>query len=95
MEISWWRDLVIIIWGAVGTVILVIITIIVWLLYKRVNRLVDSADSIIARTSDLIDFAEEEVLQPAAQFESFIQGIIRGARFISDLFRKKEDKKSE
>ena len=95
MEISWWRDLVIIIWGVAGTVILVIITIIVWLLYKRVNRLVDSADSIIARANDLIDYAEEEVLQPAAQFGSVIQGIVHAASFISKLFRKKEDKKDE
>jgi hypothetical protein len=95
MEISWWRDLVIVIWGIVATIVLIIITILACFLYKRLNRLMDEADIIAARTNDLIDYAEEEVIQPVAQFGGLIQGVIQGVGFISDLFKKKEDKKDE
>jgi hypothetical protein len=95
MEISWWRDLVIVIWGLVATVAVTIITVVACILYKRVVRVLDSADSIAVRTNDLIDYAEEEVLKPAVQFGTLIQGVIQGAGLIADLFKKKEGKKDE
>jgi len=95
MEISWWRDMVIVIWGLVGTIVLIIITVVAFLLYKRINKFLDSADTIAARTNDLIDYAEEEVLQPLVKFGTVIQGIIQGAVFIADLFKKKEGKRDE
>lgn len=95
MDISWWRDFVIVIWGLVATIVLVIITVVAILLYKRILRTMDSIDTVAARTSDLIDYAEEEVIQPVAQIGGMIRSIIQGASFISSLFKKKEDKSNE
>ena len=95
MEISWWRDLAIIIWGLIATVAAIIITVITIILYKRMNKLLDSADSIAVRTNDLIDYAEEEVIHPAMQFGTLIQGVLQGVNLFSDLFKKKEAKKDE
>lgn len=95
MEISWWRDLVIVIWGLVATVAVIIIAVVACILYKRIVKLLDSANSIAIRANDLIDYAEEEVLKPAVQFGTLIQGVIQGVGLITDLFKKKEDKKDE
>ena len=95
MEITWWRDLVIVIWGLVATIVLIIITVVAVRLYKRILRTMDSIDMVAARTSDLIDYAEEEVIQPVANFGGLIQGVIQGVSFFSELFKKKEGKEDE
>lgn len=95
MEMSWWRDLVIVIWGVVAMIAVLLISVIVIILYRRANKLLDSANSIADRTNDLIDYAEEEVLKPAVQFGGMLQGIIQGAGLIVDMFKKKEGKKDE
>lgn len=95
MDLAWWRDLVIVILGLVGTVALVSITIVAILLYKRILKTMDSFDMVAARTSDLIDYAEEEVIQPVAQVGGLIQGVIKGVGFVSKLFSKKEAKSDE
>ncbi len=95
MDLAWWRDLVIVIFGLVGTIALVITMIVAILLYKRILKALDSVDMVAARTSDLIDYAEEEVIQPVAQVGGLIQGVIKGIGFVSKLFNKKEAKSDE
>jgi hypothetical protein len=92
MEISWWRDLVIVIWGMVATIAVVIITIIALLFYKKVSTLIDSADYAVARASSIIDYAEQEVLKPVIQLGSILQGVVQGVGFFSNMFKKKEEK---
>jgi hypothetical protein len=92
MEISWWRDLVIVIWGLVATVAVVIMTIIAYLFYKKVSTLLDSADYAVAKASDILDYAEQEVLQPVIQLGTILQGVVQGVSFFSNIFRKKEGK---
>jgi hypothetical protein len=92
MEISWLRDLVIVIWGLVATVAVVIITVIAYLFYKKVSVLLDSADYAVARASDILDYAQQEVLQPVIQLGTILQGVVQGVGFFSSIFKKKEKK---
>jgi hypothetical protein len=92
MDIAWWRDLIIVIWGIVATIAVAVIAIIAFLFYKKLSTLIDSADYVVARAGDIIDYADEEVLRPVIQFGTVLQGIIQGAGFISNIWRKKEHK---
>ncbi len=92
MEISWLRDLTIVIWGMVATISVVIITIVALLFYKKVSTLLDSADYAVARASDIIDYAEQEVLKPVIQLGTILQGVVQGVGFFSNLVKKKEGK---
>jgi hypothetical protein len=92
MEISWLRDLVIVIWGLVATVAMVVITIIAYLFYKKLSMLLDSADYAVAKASEILDYAQEEVLQPVIQLGTILQGVVQGVGFFSKIFKKKESK---
>lgn len=91
MDISWWRDLVIVIWGLVASIAVIVISVLIILSYRKLSTLMKSADTMVAKANDVLDYTKEEILQPAVQLERLIQGIIKGFSLISNLFKKKED----
>ncbi|MCX6001156.1 MAG: hypothetical protein NTY79_01265 [Chloroflexi bacterium] len=90
MDLSWWRDLVIVIWGAITTAAVICICILVCLLYKKLVPLVKDADIVVGKVGDVIDYTKEEVISPVVQFTSAAQGIVQGITLIADIFKKKE-----
>ncbi len=92
MDISWWRDLVIVIWGIVATIAVVVVAIVMFLLYRKISTLMDSMDYVMAKTSDIIDYAEQEVLKPVIQLGTIVKGFVSGASFFANLFKRKEEK---
>ena len=97
MDLSWWRDLVIVVWAGIATVALVFVCIIVFLLYRRLvplmksaDMVLESADSVVNKVGDVVDYTRQEVISPVVQLGSAVQGIAQGITLIVDLFRKKE-----
>jgi len=91
MDLALWRDLVIIIWGVIGTIALVFICVIAYLFFRRTISLIESADTVVAKVSDIVNYAEKEVIRPVSQFGAMIQGIVQGVDLFKNVFRKKED----
>ncbi len=90
MDLSGWRDLVIIIWGVVATIALVFISVIIYLFYKRTMSLLESADMVVSKVADIVDYADKEVIRPVTQLGTIIQGILQGISLFSSIFKKKE-----
>jgi len=90
MDISWWRDLVIVIWGLITAIAAVCICILVFLLYKKLVPLVEDANIVVGKVGDVVDYTKEEVISPVVQFASAAQGIVQGITLIADIFKKKE-----
>ncbi len=97
MDISWWRDLAIVVWAGIATVGLVFVCIIVFLLYRRLvplmksaDTVLESADTVVNKVGDVVDYTKQEVISPVVQLGSAVQGIAQGITLIVDLFRKKE-----
>jgi hypothetical protein len=91
MDISWWRDLVIVILGFIATVALVFLSIISFMFYRRTMTLMNSANEVVDKVSVIVDYTEKEIMQPILQFGTVIQGVVQGVSFFTNLFRKKED----
>lgn len=91
MELSAWRDIILIIWGLVATVAIVFIAVIMFLFYRRTVSLLESTDLMVARVSDIVDYAEKEMIRPVRQFGTMMQGIIQGVGIFSSIFKKKGD----
>ena len=91
MDLAAWRDLVIVIWGLVGTIAFIFICIIIYRFYTRTMSLLESADLVVAKVGDVIDYADREVIRPVTQFGTMIQGIIQGISLFKDIFKKKEE----
>jgi|GEM_PF-406495 len=97
MDLSWWRDLAIVVWAGIATVALVFVCIIVLLLYRRLvplmksaDTVLESADTVVNKVGDVVDYTRQEVISPVVQLGSAVQGIAQGITLIVDLFRKKE-----
>ncbi len=92
MDMAWWRDLVIVIWGLIGTIAMIFLCIIFLLFYRKATALMESADFAVGRLSDLVDYTKNEVISPVVQFGTLVQGIIQGVELFSNMFKKREGK---
>jgi len=104
MDLSWWRDLAIVIWAGIATIALIVISIFIILLYRKLvplmesagtvmksaDTVIQSADEVVNKVGAVVDFARDEVISPVVQFGNAVQGIAQGVTMIVDLFRKKE-----
>jgi len=88
MGIEWFRDLVISISGVVLIVVSILVTVLFFLLYRRIKSILDSI-KIMARTMrGVSSYVGEEAVKPVIQVVAFIQGIRQGIDAISKLFKK-------
>ena len=91
MDLSWWRDVVIVIWGLVGALATVFICVIIFLLYRRTVPLLQSASKAVDKVSDIVSYTDEEVIQPMVKFGTAVQGVVQGISFFTGLFKKGGD----
>lgn len=90
MDLSAWRDLIIVIWGSVGVLALIFICVIVFLFYRKSSTLIKAADSVVVQVGGVVDYVDKEVIRPVTQVGTMVEGIIKGIRMIRDIFKKKE-----
>jgi len=91
MDITWWRDLVIVVLGLITTIAIVFLSIIIYMFYKRTVTLMNSANEVVDKVGAIVDYTEQEVMQPILQFGTVVQGIVQGVSFFTNMFKKKGD----
>ncbi len=91
MDLAAWRDLVIIIWGLIATIAVIFMSVIIYLFYRRTMSLLESADEVVGKVADIVDYADKEVIRPVTQLGTMIQGIVQGISLFRNLFKKKEE----
>jgi hypothetical protein len=97
MDLSWWRDLAIVVWAGIATIAVVFVCIILLLLYRKLvplmkstNAVIESADTVVNKVGAVVDYTRDEVISPVVQLGSAVQGIAQGINLIVNLFKKKE-----
>ena len=90
MDLAAWRDMVIIVWGLIATIAVIFMSVIIYLFYKRTISLLESADAVVGKVADIVDYADKEVIRPVTQLGTMIQGIVQGISLFSSIFKKKE-----
>lgn len=92
MELSAFRDLVLVIWGLVASVTAIYLCVLLSIFYRRLNSFLSSMNTAVIKIGEIADQAQEDVLIPLARIGSFLRGINQGLAFINKLFNKKESK---
>jgi hypothetical protein len=92
MDLSYLRDIMLIIWAGVATVAIIFIAVILFLYYRRTVSLLDSTELMVARVSDVADYINCELVEPVSQFGTMVRGIIKGISILGNIFKKKERK---
>jgi hypothetical protein len=90
VELSSWRDIILIIWGVVATAAMVFISVILFLFYRKTISVLDSTDLMVAKVSGIVDYVNAEVIRPVSRFGTMIQGIMQGISIFGSIFNKKE-----
>ena len=91
MDLAWWRDLVLVVWGLIGALATVFICVLIFMLYRQTIPLVHTANKAVDKVSDIVKSTDQEVIQPMVKFGAAVQGVVQGISFFSGLFKKKED----
>ena len=90
MELSSWRDIILIIWGLVATVAMVFISVILFLFYRKTTSVLDSTDLMVKKVNEIADYVNTEVVRPVSRFGTMFQGIMQGISIFGSIFNKKE-----
>jgi hypothetical protein len=88
MSIEWFRDLIIVIYGFLGIIVLIFVIIIATLIYKKTRTVLNSIQATTNEVKQIIDTIKAEFVDPVVQAMAVVQGIKQGISTISKLFRK-------
>lgn len=91
MDLSSWRDIILIIWGLVATIAMVFISIMLFLFYRKTISVLDSTDLMVNKVSEIVDYVNTEIVRPVSRFGTMVQGIMQGISIFGSIFRKKEN----
>lgn len=91
MNIEWFRDLVLCIFGLGVTVAAIILVVLAFLLYFRIKPILDAIKATSRTVANISSSVEEEVAKPLAQIMAFVQGIRQAIGLVSRFTKKEED----
>jgi predicted PurR-regulated permease PerM len=94
MSIEWFRDLIIVIYGFLGIIVLIFVIIIASLIYKKTRTVLNSIQATTNEVKQIIDTIKIEFVDPIVQAMAVVQGIKQGISTISKLFRKDQGGKN-
>ena len=92
MTIEWFRDLVIVIYGLGGTILMLALLIMGIMLFVRIKSILDSAKDVSRTVQDISHTVKDDIAQPLAQAATVAQGIKQVAGLFGGFGRKREEK---
>ena len=91
MGIEWFRDLVVCIFGLGATVAVIILVVLAFILFIRIQPILKSLKTTTRTVENISSCVEEEVVKPIAQVAAFVQGIRQAVGMVGRFTRKKEE----
>jgi len=93
MSLADLRDLFIVIFSIAGIAATIFLSIIAFLVYRRIRSILDSAKVAAANIRDVTSVMSENVAKPLASIASVLQGIVKVLEFITGPIRRREAKR--
>lgn len=94
MSLAELRDLFIVIFSIAGIAATVFISIVAFLVYRRVRAILDSGRATMANIREITSVMSENVAKPLASIASVLQGIVKVLEFILGPIRRREARRS-
>jgi NADH:ubiquinone oxidoreductase subunit 6 (subunit J) len=88
MSIAEFRDLIIVIYGFLGIIVLIVIIILAAVIYKKTRTLLNSIQNTTNEVKQIVDTIKTEFVDPLVQIMAVVQGVKQGLSMITKLFRK-------
>ena len=87
MSIEFARDLVIVIWGIVGIIVLIILAVLMLSLYSRLRTILDMAKTTVGTVREMTFYVRDQVVEPLVKLAAVIQGVSAGVGVLVDFIR--------
>lgn len=91
MDIVWFRDLVICIFGLGAAIAVIILAVLALILFVRIQPIIKSVKTTTRTVENVSSCIEDEVVKPLAQVAAFVQGIRQAAGMFGRFTKKKEE----
>lgn len=91
MDIAWYRDLVICVWGLVATLVVIMVGVLALLFYRKLSPILNSIETTSNTISDITATVKTEVVDPLVQIAALIKGIGKGVDLVSNIFKKNKE----
>jgi len=91
VNIEWFRDLVVCIFGLGAMVAVIILVVLAFILFVKVQPILNSLKATTRTVENISSCVEEEVAKPLAQVAAFVQGIRQAIGMVSKFTKKKEE----
>ena len=88
MDMAWYRDLVICVWGVVATLAVIMVGVLSFLLYRKLRPILNTLEATSNTINDITSTVKDEVVAPVVQVAALIKGISQGIDLVSSIFRK-------
>ncbi|MFP3975348.1 MAG: hypothetical protein ACLFVK_03900 [Dehalococcoidia bacterium] len=92
MELSFLRDLVIVIFGILGIVATLMTIVLLAILYRKVTPILDYVKETASNLRDASSTVYKSVIEPISRIQDFIAGIRSVMDAISSITRKRGEK---
>ncbi|HUV76203.1 MAG TPA: hypothetical protein VMW00_06125 [Dehalococcoidales bacterium] len=89
MNIEWFRDLVISIFGVGATLVIIFIGVLAFLFYRKLKPILNSVKSVTKTVENISSCVEEEVSRPLARLAAFVQGISQAISLVGKFSKRK------
>ena len=91
MDIEWFRDLVICIFGLGASIAVIILAVLALILFVKIQPIIKSVKKTTKTVEDISSCVEEEVVKPLSQLAAFVQGIRQAAGMFGRFGKNKEE----
>jgi len=88
MDMAWYRDLVICVWGVVATLAVIMVGVLSFLLYRKLRPILNTLEATSNTINDITSTVKDEVVAPVVRIVALIKGINQGIDLVSSIFRK-------
>ena len=95
MDIGWYRDLVIVIYGVVGAIVFIFLAVLASLFFRRTMAILESIEVMAATIEEIAAYAEYEVVKPIIRVANILKVLNQGIDLVGKFFKKREAGKDE
>ena len=89
MNIEWFRDLVISIFGVGVTLVVIFIGVLALMFYLKLRPILNSIKSVTKTVENISSCVEEEMSGPLARLAAFVQGISQAINLVGKFSKRK------
>jgi hypothetical protein len=95
VSIEWLRDLIICIYGIVGIIVLIFLSIIGAMLYRKVQAVMTTVKSTTENVNSIVTTVKSDFVGPVLQITSVVHSIRQIVSLINSIFKKSGDEQDE